>query len=367
MSPPAIPNCSPDGTACSHSRADLATIEAMAEPHGSQSTVKASEFLTKDQLEAVQARSTWKSVALIVHAWAMILAAMALFAWWPNPLTFIAATIVIGGRQLGLSILMHDGAHGLIARDGAANLALSQWLCAWPVLVDTLAYRKYHLKHHARTQQPDDPDLVLSAPFPVTRASLRRKAMRDLVGRTGLQQRSAQFRAALADRSIPWRDRVRRFADKLGGPLAANAILFALLAAAGHWYLYPLLWLVPLLTVYQLFLRIRNIAEHAMVPDDSDPFRNARTTLAGPLARLTVAPYWVNYHVEHHLLMWVPCYNLPLLHRYLMAGPHGARIEIEKNYRDVLKLATSRCGGDDRGKRVHTDRRRITGLVMETD
>ncbi len=304
--------------------------------------MRAADLLTPQQTDAVQARSTLRAVALIAHAWVVILGSMTVFALWPNPLTFIAAVVIVAGRQLGLSILMHDGAHGLIARDAGWNLRLSQWLCAYPVLLDTEAYRKYHLKHHARTQQPDDPDLVLSAPFPVTRKSFRRKMIRDITGQTGLQQRLAQFASAFGNKSMGWRAKLHHFRGKLGPQVTANLVLFGGLAATGHWYLYPLLWLVPLLTVYQLVLRIRNIAEHAMVPDDTDPFRNARTTLAGPLARLTVAPYWVNYHVEHHLLMWVPCYNLPKFHRYLMAGEFAGRLEVKPNYREILKLATSR-------------------------
>ncbi len=32
--------------------------------------------------------------------------AIALVAWWPNPLTFLLAVLLIGSRQLGLAILM---------------------------------------------------------------------------------------------------------------------------------------------------------------------------------------------------------------------------------------------------------------------
>lgn len=53
--------------------------------------------------------------------------------------------------------------------------------------------------------------------------------------------------------------------------------------------------------------RLRAIAEHAVVGDAADPLRNTRTTGAGPLARALLAPYWVNYHLEHHLLIFVPC------------------------------------------------------------
>src|SRR4051794_214207 len=130
--------------------------------------MRARDFLSEDELIAVRQRSTWKGVALIVHAWALIAGSIALVAWWPNPLTFIVAVGIIGSRQLGLAILMHDGAHGCLSADEKTNLTLSQWLCAYPIFADTRAYRRYHLQHHARTQQADDPDLVLSAPFPIT-------------------------------------------------------------------------------------------------------------------------------------------------------------------------------------------------------
>ena len=69
--------------------------------------------------------------------------------------------------------------------------------------------------------------------------------------------------------------------------------------------------------------RIRNIAEHAVVPDSSDPLRNTRTTRAGFFERLFIAPYYVNYHLEHHLLFYVPCYNLPRVHEILSRSPHA--------------------------------------------
>src|SRR5688500_7175990 len=128
--------------------------------------VLARDIMSADELATVRERSSWKGTALIVHAWTLILGAMALVAWWPNPLTFLLAVAIIGSRQLGLAVLMHEGAHGGLARDEKLNLRLAQWFCAYPVFAETRAYRRYHLKHHAHTQQDDDPDLVLSAPFP---------------------------------------------------------------------------------------------------------------------------------------------------------------------------------------------------------
>jgi fatty acid desaturase len=237
---------------------------------------------------------------------------------------------------------MHDGAHGVLMKTHGWNEWASQWLCAYPVFTDTIPYRHYHLVHHRTTQQPDDPDLHLSAKFPITRASFRRKLIRDITGQTGFKQRRAQIRAALGKPGAPFAQRLATFRQKLGGPIVANLILLAVLTALGRWYFYPLFWLLPLLTWQQVITRVRNIAEHAMVPDNDDVFRNARTTYATWWERALFAPYWVNYHVDHHLLFYVPCYNLPVLHRMLLERGYRDRMEIQPNYLSVWKLATSK-------------------------
>ncbi|MDE2464155.1 MAG: fatty acid desaturase family protein [Alphaproteobacteria bacterium] len=300
------------------------------------------EYFSPEELAQVRARSDVKGIFCVVHAWAVIAAAMVLYAVWPNPLTFLVAVVVIGSRQLGLAILMHDAAHGVLTATSRLNDLLSQFLCAWPVFSDTIAYRHYHLIHHRRTQQPDDPDLHLSAKFPITKTSFRRKLWRDLSGQTGFKQRKAQMRNALGKPGMTLGERWAHFRRRMGKMLLANLVLLLILTAFGKPQYYLMFWLLPLLTWQQAVTRIRNIAEHAMVPDNDDVMRNARTTYAGIVARAFLAPYWVNYHVDHHLLFYVPCYNLPRLHHLLLSKGLGPKMEIRHGYRDVLRLATSR-------------------------
>jgi fatty acid desaturase len=330
--------------------------------------MRARAFLSEQELIEVRTRVTWKSVALIVHAWALILGSIALVAIWPNPLTFILAVAIIGSRQLGLAILMHDGAHGCLSSNEKLNMRLSQWFCAYPVFAETGAYRRYHLQHHARTQQEDDPDLILSAPFPITRPSYRRKFWRDISGQTGYAQRKAQFLNALGDKSWPPKQRAAHFWKKLGPQSVFNLLFLAALTAAGAWWAYPLLWLLPLLTWQMVITRIRNIAEHAVVPDSSDPLRNTRTTRAGVLERLFIAPYYVNYHLEHHLLFYVPCYNLPRVHEILSRSEHASRMEVQPNYLAVLRLATAKPANEDRpGALVSNVRRSRIGANVDNN
>jgi fatty acid desaturase len=328
----------------------------------------ARSFMTEAELANVRERVTWRGVSMIAHAWAVIAAAVALVAAFPNPLTYLLAVAVIGSRQLGLAILMHDGAHGALARDERTNLWLSQWFCAFPVGAETRAYRRYHLQHHAHTQTEKDPDLVLSAPFPITHASYRRKFMRDITGQTGFEQRKAQIMNALGARDHSWRQQLNGLWQNLGPQLLTQAVLLALCVAAGVWWAYPLLWLVPLLTWFQVVTRVRNIAEHAVVSDSADPLRNTRTTVANWLERAFVAPYYVNYHLEHHLLFYVPAYNLPRVHAILMRSAFKDRVEVERGYATVLRKATAKPASEDKpGALATVERRRQAGSTANED
>jgi fatty acid desaturase len=337
-------------------------------------------IFASEDWSAITRVSPWQGIFQIVHAWLVVAFAAfgAAWAWEQSWLAGLIATpfalALLGGRQLGLSILMHDGAHGLLHPNRQVNNWLGQWPSGAATGSDLHAYRAYHLTHHKFTQQPEDPDLSLSKPFPTTRASLWRKVVRDLTGQTFLKQRSHQFAAALrglqamltneasetdgkrdtsAGRAFNLQSRsgidapvaniegAKTTARTVGRFLLVQIILLAVSLVFWGW-LPIVLWLIALATTFQLFLRIRNIAEHACTTTGSDdPFTHARTTYAGLLERATVAPYWVNFHSEHHLFMGVPCYSLPRAHALLGKGGYHEKMTIEPNYRSVLRRVTA--------------------------
>jgi len=302
-------------------------------------------IFTPAEWRLLTSRSSWRGLWLVAHAWGTMAAAIALVALWPNPLTFLVAVMIVGTRQLGLAILMHEAAHGGLHGHPAINQWIGQWLCAVPVGADLASYRAYHLQHHKFTQQPEDPDLSLSAPFPISAASYRRKAIRDLTGRTFVRQRLplllSLFRRGAGDDAVSHESFVASGADKMARFLAANAVLFGLcwLAGAGIWFW--AVWVLAMATWLSLVTRIRNIAEHACTSTGPNPFSHARTTRANPLERLLIAPYWVNYHAEHHLFMYLPCYRLPEAHRLLVEKGLIARMEVRPGYVEVMQLATA--------------------------
>ncbi len=306
------------------------------------------KFLSSDEIRPLAERSDLWGFLLLAHCWAVIIAPLMVFSLWPSVFTAALAVIIIGSRQLGVAILMHEAAHNALFRSAKLNTILGAWLCGNPILADLSAYRTYHLKHHRHTQTKDDPDLRLSRPFPATRASMMRKLLRDISGITGIKQRTRQFMVALKlagdlEHTPSEEELAQAFSGtKLKHAVLVNLVIFGFMWAFGAWWWWFAFWALPLLTWYQLVLRVRNIAEHGVVEFSENPLRNVRTTKAGPLMRLLLAPYWVNFHLEHHLVMHVPCRNLPKLHRLMLEKGHGPDMEIAQNYWDVLTRVASK-------------------------
>jgi fatty acid desaturase len=303
------------------------------------------EALSPAERAALRRTSAWRGWLSLGLDWGLVALALALVARAPGPLlqgaALLLALAAIGGRQLGLAVLMHEAAHYTLFRSRRMNDFAGRWLCAYPIWADLEPYRAYHFRHHARNWTRDDPDLDLATKFPVEAASLRRKIWRDLSGQVGWKRArailardlaGARTKSARGPGSVGWRN--------LRGVAVTNGILLGLLAAAGHPALYGV-WVLSWLTTYSLATRIRSIAEHNMVPDPSDPLRNSRTTLASFWERLLLAPNRVNYHLEHHLLMTVPFYQLPRMHRLLRERGALEGALVERGYLPLLRRAAS--------------------------
>ena len=312
-----------------------------AAPHGVAPNGAWREKLSSEEIRQLLSMNDWRSAWTLALNWGLVFASMALVAAWPNPLTVIAALFVIGARQLGMAVIMHDSAHRAFLSNKDWNDWVGSWLASYPIWSDIHSYRSYHLQHHAKTWTQDDPDLKLATPFPIRRSSLWRKFRRDLTGQTGLKFARFAIRRDLPGESLGERIRAGLRSPVFRGMLITNGTLLGLCALAGHPLVY-FLWPVAYLTTNTLVTRIRAIAEHSMSPDPGSELLNTRTMLPRWWERLLIAPNRVNYHLEHHLLMMVPHYNLPKMHRMLKERGALDGALVEQGYWQMLKRASSR-------------------------
>lgn len=318
---------------------------------------KVTDIFTRDEIRLLTERSDAMGFVAVGRTWLVITATLAMLAWasqlspaYAVPL-FVSGFIILGGRHLALAILMHEASHVTLFRTRWLNDTFADWVCAKPIWNSVHRYRAHHFVHHTKTGQPEDTDLSLVTGLPCSRASMWRKFARDLSGLTGIK---FLFGRLLMDAGVlkwtvsndvvklpqdgrRWFDYPRDLLRNAAGAALVNGLLFALCWLAGYPWLYAC-WVLSYITPFPLFLRIRSMAEHACTENSPDMFRNTRTTRAGLLARMTVAPIHVNHHIEHHVMASVPWFRLPLMHRLLrergaMAEPPG--------YLDVLKTVSS--------------------------
>jgi fatty acid desaturase len=240
--------------------------------------------------------SPWFSAALL--DWAVIALAMidaTLFPDWP---IVAVAIIVIGNRQHALSVLGHDGSHGLITRRRWLNDLLAELLCWWPLGIGIDGHRAFHFAHHRFLGTRDDPELWHKAHFrlrywpPISFGEKVWFFIGDLIGVTSIPE---VMLAAL----MLWQEASRR--DVIG----AAAFWLAVGALAWH---FGLLWLIAVwftaaFTSQWAFGRLRIWREHV-----------------GTAGTLDVAVQWwswgihlphnVGHHREHHATPWRPFYEL---------------------------------------------------------
>jgi fatty acid desaturase len=250
-------------------------------------------------------RNAVSVVVLYAQTAAVIWATVTLGPWaWP------IGVVLMGRAHAQFASLMHEAAHRLLFAHRAINDTVGRWLLGFPSLTSTDAYRRVHMAHHRQEFGPDEPDIPLYIGYPIERASMRRKLLRDATGRTGLRllrQQLGGFRSPDG--------RVRRTLAQI---LAVQAVLLGASIAAGYPLAYPLLWLLPYLTVWRVINRLRSIAEHGGLHASTDRRETTHSVRQHALARFLLVPYRIGWHLAHHVDAGVPFRHLPRYHRALV-------------------------------------------------
>jgi fatty acid desaturase len=309
-------------------------------------------MLRPEEVRALSVPSAAGAIRAAAIDWAVIAAGFAVAIRFPHPLIWIACYLLMSRQQLALAILMHDGAHRRLMKSARANDLFCQFVCAAPLFFSMYSYQKLHLKHHREPLAPDDPDLSLIGGYPIPLSSFLRKLARDASGLSyykfiryfiymARKPKSPQTEARPEREVGPRELKSQGAGSRLSmtmivfSILIVNLILWSVLFALGHGWMFPGLWVLPAVTFLQVLLRIRGIAEHAGYQPNPDQSLNARTVLGWQT--VVFAPHNVNYHIEHHVYPAVPFYNLPKLHALMMERGLVPAANIYSGYGQILR------------------------------
>jgi fatty acid desaturase len=252
----------------------------------------------------------WRNAWSVLFVWVQAAVIVGIAVWWENPIGYVLAFLLMGRTMAQFAALMHEAAHRLLFSNRRCNDIVGRWIVGYPVFTPTDAYRRVHRAHHRKEFGPDEPDIPLYADYPITGASFRRKLARDATGRTGARLFREQAAGFRSDNPL-----VRRTLWQI---VLVQLVLLGIAIAAGVWWVYPLLWVLPYLTVWRVINRLRSIAEHGGMDASSDRRATTHTVRQHPIARFCLVPYWIGWHLAHHVDAGIPMRHLPRYHRALV-------------------------------------------------
>ena len=269
-------------------------------------------LLSKDAIRDFSQIDSARFTTAVLIEIATIAAAVWISLMWWNPLTYLLAVVVIGSRINGLGGLMHDAAHYRAYASRSLNDFVGE-VIALPTSSSMAGYRNSHFAHHRELNSDNDPDWTRNVglhefEFPAARRNMVTYILQYLAG-LKIYSAITGFHKNSETRDIPVAVNRARLVFFTG--LIAASIAF------GFWKLLLLYWIAPLMTVFLAIRYIRNVAEHYAV-EHEHVLNESRTVLANPFELWLIAPWGLNYHLEHHLFPGVPCFRLAELHRLLM-------------------------------------------------
>jgi len=293
--------------------------------------------ITMDALRAAHrlrdGRSALDLIAALASFAALPLIVGSFPHWWVYGLG-----VLLANRNFNCAAqLVHESDHGTLFRDPRLNQFFGN-VCAYLLGYTRSGHRQAHMDHHLYLNTDRDPDLIFSQPSAPGR-EIARGLAQDLSFVSALKRFLQYFQSDRKTYSVsPWRTMTPTYFGQLAAaflPVAlAQLALLALYTLTVGPLGYFLLHILPITTLYPVQIRIRSIAEHGFEagyrPDGARETWVTRTSRLNPLEKWIIAPFGQYLHYEHHVFPSIPNYNLPEVHRLLLAA--GIPVSVNRSY-----------------------------------
>jgi|FEC22Drversion2_1045045.scaffolds.fasta_scaffold00873_14 fatty acid desaturase len=247
----------------------------------------------------------------------------------------VACFVVIATQQYAILVLMHDGQHSLLHPRRSINNLISKWLIGAPCGTPFLRSQALHLAHHQTVGSTDDPAFqfyCFGEPSPKgSFVALVVHFVRVIVLRR-------LGHSVFSDPRKPSTRKSEGVLASYGPVLMAQAAMFGVFTAAGIWWAYFALWLLPLATLVSFFDAFRQFGEHAEPRPDQNAGSRLISTLSNPVERTLIAPFGMNYHAEHHMFPFVPYYRLRQLSALIRESEAASAIQWRRSYLSSLAI-----------------------------
>lgn len=216
----------------------------------------------------------------------------------------LAAFLVIGIICMGialnaLGILIHDGLHGLLAKNPKANHLFS-FLVGLPLGISATAYQVTHTFHHYELGRKRD--------YGTYRQHLRSPLLIWIAYFFQLFFGTILYVVFIPPLAFMVASRKSRVLIVL--EYSVIVAFFSVVFCTLSWNSLVMFWGYPLV-VMALLTNVRGLSSHAL-GDVENIYLSSRTIKSSKLVAILFLHE--NYHLEHHLFPGVPSYNLSKVH-----------------------------------------------------
>jgi fatty acid desaturase len=263
----------------------------------------------------------WHALLALLENYTIILSSI-LITCYLSGCFYPLALLLIGSRQRALATLLHESAHGTLARNRFLNQMLGTFGSGYLIFQQMTAYKKTHcLNHHGHLGNPGyDPDFkfYLSEGLyePISPSSfLLRYIIQPL-----LLLRVPVYLIYLIRHRLFAKENDRRESLLLLGYWAA---IVGLSVWLGFWDKLILFWFIPYLTIFQVLGWFIELSEHYPLLGNSNiDLYLSRNRFSPWCEAFFTSIHNENFHLVHHLLPNVPFWNQPKAHKILMTDPN---------------------------------------------
>ena len=250
-------------------------------------------------------RKPFLSLSIILLNWIavflLVFTAYFLDIWFIHVLVFI----LVGAQQHGLSLWLHEGAHGFFIRRKDINDLICHIFLAAPLFITLDTYRRRHFKHHKYLGTPEDTKQVIYSK--VDGLNFLKFFISGIFGIRAIELAKGyidEFNVNSDDENIK-----NKNLGSIISILIVQVCLYFAMYQIGGVETYFIYWLLPFITVTQLLTSLRAITEHQPgINDPVHPFtRDLQPTL---IDRVLFCRAGFQYHKYHHEFPDVPCFYL---------------------------------------------------------
>jgi fatty acid desaturase len=315
-------------------------------------------ILNKLELKKLSKPNVWISLGQIAFEYILIASAIFIcIKFWSIPL-YILTLMFIGSRQHGLGVLLHDATHYLLCKNKKLNDFIATVFLSFPTFTPLSKYRHSHFNHHRAPLTDEDPDWIprkensewvfpkskINFVLTIFQYAFFIHMFKNIFNfKTSIKEKLLYIGRAFITLRVP-KKQPNQYKGKNNFILNILFYVFILflMIYLNIFNYFLLFWIFPILFWIPFIHRLRSVAEHIGLKNDSI-YTRSRTMYSNLFERFFLGCNWnCLYHLDHHIFPKIPSYRLKKLHNMLLSIPEfSEKAHITKNgYYGVFKECT---------------------------